>query len=65
MMMYLRLIGLNRGVSKGVGMTHEGCSRVTVLFSLAVPEFVPNFAHGSCAESLNYENSLDKNSDIE
>ena len=23
------------------------------------------FAHGSCAESLNYENSLDKNSDIE
>ena len=30
-----------------------------------VPEFVPTFAHGSCAESLNYENSLDKNSDIE
>ena len=30
-----------------------------------VPEFVPTFAHGSCAESLNYENSLEKNSDIE
>ena len=30
-----------------------------------VPEFVPTLAHGSCAESLNYENSLDKNSDIE
>ena len=30
-----------------------------------VPEFVPTFAHGSCAESLNYDNPLEKNSDIE
>ena len=30
-----------------------------------VPEFVPTFAHGSCAESLNYEYPPEKNSDIE
>ena len=30
-----------------------------------VPEFVPTFAHGSCAESLNYDKKLEDNSDIE
>ena len=30
-----------------------------------VPEFVPTFVHGTCAESLNEKNSQGKNSDIE
>ena len=30
-----------------------------------VPEFVPTFAHGSCAESLNYDKKLGDDSDIE